>query len=90
MPHQRRRSGHTSGNTSYTDVRKSVTVSDMSKPKRPGLSRKHTPVSAQKLGKSHRERERQWEMETSFDDERESFPQFWYVPSVLIDARISD
>lgn len=76
MPHQRRKSGHTSANTSYTDVRKSVTVSDMSKPKRPGLSRKHTPVSAQKLGKSHRERERQWEMETSFDDERESFPQF--------------
>lgn len=54
-------------------MRKSVTVTDMSKHKRPVLSRKHTPV---KLGKSHRERERDWQ-EPTFDDERESFPQFW-------------
>ncbi|KAK0389373.1 hypothetical protein NLU13_2948 [Sarocladium strictum] len=67
MPHQRRRSG----NTSMTDVRRSVTASDPSKPRRPGLSRKHTP---QKLGRSHRERERDWT--DSWDEERESFPQY--------------
>jgi hypothetical protein len=45
MPHQRRKSGHISANTSATDLRKSVTVSDMSKPKRPAISRRqHLPA----------------------------------------------
>lgn len=55
-----------------TDVRKSVTATDPSRPRRPGLSRKHTP---QKLGRSYREREREWH-DASMDDERESFPQY--------------
>lgn len=75
MPHQRRKSGHISANTSSTDLRKTVAVSDMSKPKRPAMSRRQTPVSAQKLGRSHREREREWQ--ETWDDERESFPQYW-------------
>jgi len=74
MPHQRRRSGHLSTTASATDVRKQVTVSDMSKPRRPAMSRKHTPVSAHKLGRSQRERER--EVQDAWDGERESFPQF--------------
>jgi hypothetical protein len=53
----------------------------MTKNKRPVMSRKHTPVSAQKLGKSQRDREREREREDILNDERESFPQYWCVPS---------
>lgn len=61
-----------------TDVRRAVTATDPSaKPRRPGMTRRHTPVSAQKLGRSHRERERERDWKESWDDERESFPQFW-------------
>ena len=61
-----------------TDVRKAVTATDPSaKHKRPSMARRHTPVSAQKLGRSQREREREYH--ESWEDERESFPQFWYV-----------
>lgn len=61
-----------------TDVRKAVTATDpSSKHKRPSMARRHTPVAAQKLGRSHREREREYH--ESWEDERESFPQFWYV-----------
>ncbi|KAL3964532.1 hypothetical protein ACCO45_001536 [Purpureocillium lilacinum] len=71
MHHHRRKSG----NTSMTDVRKSVVATDPStKLRRPGMARRHTPVNAQKLGRSHRERER--DRHDSCDDERESFPQF--------------
>ncbi|KAG7118052.1 hypothetical protein HYQ45_015623 [Verticillium longisporum] len=58
-----------------TDVRRSVTATDPSRFKRPTtLSRRTTPnSSAQKLGRSPREREREWQ--DSYD-ERESFPQF--------------
>lgn len=63
-----------------TDVRKAVTVSDLSKPRRPQtLSRRQTPQTVQKLGKSARAREKEWEEERWFEDDRESFPQFWYV-----------
>lgn len=80
MHHQRRKSGHNPAHVSSADLRnKSVTVSDMSKPKRPAMPRRHTPVSAQKLGRSPRERER--DRHDTWDDERESFPQFWYVDS---------
>jgi hypothetical protein len=48
----------------------------MTKNKRPVMSRKHTPVSAQKLGKSQRDREREREREDILNDERESFPQY--------------
>ena len=41
------------------------------------MTRRQTPVSGQKLGRSHRERDR--ERHDTWDDERESFPQFWYV-----------
>ncbi|PNY27919.1 Uncharacterized protein TCAP_02161 [Tolypocladium capitatum] len=71
MHHHRRKSG----NTSMTDVRKAVAATDPStKHRRPAMARRHTPVSAQKLGRGHRERERDWQ--ESWDDERESFPQF--------------
>lgn len=71
MHHHRRKSG----NTSMTDVRKTVGATDPSaKMRRPGMTRRHTPVNAQKLGRSHRERER--DRHDSWDDERESFPQF--------------
>ncbi|KAI0180426.1 hypothetical protein GGR52DRAFT_569170 [Hypoxylon sp. FL1284] len=78
MHHSRRKSGHGSTNSSTTDVRKSVVVSDHSKPRRPQtLSRKSTPQTVQKLGKNPRDREREWEEERWFEDEeRESFPQF--------------
>ncbi|KAF4121322.1 hypothetical protein GMORB2_2284 [Geosmithia morbida] len=87
--HQRRKSGHNynnnssssnnNNNTSVTDSTntvstKTVTVSDMSKPRRPNMSRRQTPVNAQKLGKGPRERER--DRLDAWDDERESFPQF--------------
>ncbi|EFY90206.1 hypothetical protein MAC_03721 [Metarhizium acridum CQMa 102] len=74
MHHHRRKSGH-GQNTSMTDVRKSVTATDpTSKHKRPGMTRRHTPVNAQKLGRSHRERERDYQ--DAWEDERESFPQY--------------
>lgn len=82
MHHHRRKSGHGSANTSYTDVRKAgaVTVTDLSrhhKSSRPAMTRRTTTQG--KLGKSHRDREREMEDEYWLSDERESFPQFWYV-----------
>jgi hypothetical protein len=74
MNHQRRKSGHSSANSSTTDVRRTVTVTDMSRHKRPAMARRHTPANAQKLGRSHRERER--DRHESWCDERESFPQY--------------
>ncbi|OIW33614.1 hypothetical protein CONLIGDRAFT_185240 [Coniochaeta ligniaria NRRL 30616] len=82
MHHQRRRSGHASANTSMTDVRKAVTLNELSakynsKAARPApMTRRTTDKSAQKLGKSPREREREWDDERWWEDERESFPQF--------------
>lgn len=77
--HQRRKSGSSSAADLRQYSTKTVTVSDMSRPRRPGLSRRQTPVSAHKLGKSARERER--DRLDAWDDDRESFPQFWYVDS---------
>lgn len=83
MHHHRRKSGHGSANTSYTDVRKAVTVTDLStrhnKSSRPAMARKTTPQVSHKLGKNPRDREREMEDEYWLSDERESFPQFWYV-----------
>ncbi|KAI2618699.1 hypothetical protein GGS26DRAFT_350515 [Hypomontagnella submonticulosa] len=77
MHHHRRKSGHGSTNSSTTDVRKAATTSDLSKPRRPQtLTRKSTPQTVQKLGKNPKDREKEWEEERWFDDERESFPQF--------------
>lgn len=81
MHHQRRKSGHGSANTSYSDVRKAVTVTDLSsrhKSTRPAMTRRTTPQV--KLGKNPRDREREMEDEYWLSDERESFPQFWYAP----------
>ncbi len=84
MHHTRRKSGHGSTNTSLTDVRKAVTVSDLSKPRRPQtLARRQTPQTVQKLGKSPRVREKEWEEERWWEDDRESFPQFWYVAKTM-------
>lgn len=85
MPHQRRKSGHHSGNTSMTDVRKTVVASD-NRYKRPTMSRRQTPVNAQMLGRSARDREREREWHESWEDERESFPQFWYVCLVIVES----
>lgn len=77
MHHQRRKSGHGSANTSYSDVRKAVTVTDLSsrhKSTRPAMTRRTTPQV--KLGKNPRDREREMEDEYWLSDERESFPQF--------------
>ncbi|KAI3577095.1 hypothetical protein IWW34DRAFT_851437 [Fusarium oxysporum f. sp. albedinis] len=71
MHHSRKKSGHGLPNSSATDVRKAVTATDPAKYKRPVMTRRHTP---QKLGRSQREREREWT--ESWEDERESFPQF--------------
>lgn len=61
-----------------TDVRKAVTVSDPSRPKRPqALARRTTPSVVPKLGKNPRDREREWDEERGWEDERESFPQYW-------------
>ncbi|KAK7908276.1 hypothetical protein PG985_015579 [Apiospora marii] len=77
MHHTRRKSGHGSTNTSMSDVRKAVTVSDLSRPRRPQtLSRKSTPQVLQKLGKTQRSREKELEEERWWEEERESFPQF--------------
>ncbi|KAI0024866.1 hypothetical protein F4780DRAFT_480566 [Xylariomycetidae sp. FL0641] len=76
MHHTRRKSGHASTNTSMTDVRKAVAAADLGRPKRPALSRKNTPQTLGKLGKNAREREREWEEERCWEDDRESFPQF--------------
>ncbi|KAK7951686.1 uncharacterized protein PG986_007414 [Apiospora aurea] len=77
MHHTRRKSGHGSTNTSMSDVRKAVTVSDLSRPRRPQtLSRKSTPQTLQKLGKTQRDREKELQEERWWEEERESFPQF--------------
>ncbi|KAI1844929.1 hypothetical protein JX265_009555 [Neoarthrinium moseri] len=77
MHHTRRKSGHASTNTSMTDVRKAVTVSDLSRSRRPQtLSRKNTPQTVTKLGKNPRDREREWEEARGWEDERETFPQY--------------
>lgn len=65
------------GNTSTTDVRKSGSTADLSKHKRSGMTRRQPPSGSQKPGRSHRERHEVWD-----HDERESFPQYWYVTSM--------
>ncbi|KAK0738408.1 hypothetical protein B0T18DRAFT_433220 [Schizothecium vesticola] len=75
MHHQRRRSGHASGNSSMTDVRKAVSSTT-----RPAtMTRRTTPTAAPKLGKNPRDREREWEEERWWDEERESFPQYCMI-----------
>ncbi|KAK0722458.1 hypothetical protein B0T26DRAFT_644033 [Lasiosphaeria miniovina] len=73
MHHQRRKSGHGSGNSSTTDVRKA----NSSRPA--PMTRRTTPQTAQKLGKSPKDREREWEEERWWDEERESFPQYCMI-----------
>ncbi|KAK4163469.1 hypothetical protein QBC43DRAFT_65377 [Cladorrhinum sp. PSN259] len=76
MHHYRRKSGHGAGNTSMTDVRKAVTASDLSYKKG---TRKITPQSAPRLGKSSRDRERDLDEDRWWDEEGESFPQHCMV-----------
>ncbi|KAK4137439.1 hypothetical protein BT67DRAFT_109195 [Trichocladium antarcticum] len=79
MHHHRRKSGHASGNTTMTDARRSVTATDLSYKKtssRPTMTRRTTPQTVPKLGKSPRDREREWEEDRWWDEERESFPQY--------------
>lgn len=85
--HHRRRSGYASGNTSLTDVRKAVTASDPAARKhssRPAaMTRRITPQTIPKLGKTSRDREKEWDQDHWWDEERESFPQYWYVIKTL-------
>lgn len=66
-----------------TDVRKAAAPSDLSNKNklstaRPApMTRRTTPQVVQKLGKNPRDREREWEEERWFGEERESFPQYW-------------
>jgi len=79
MHHSRRKSGHGSANTSMTDVRKAGAVAgDSASTPRHKTSRKSTAQTASKLGKSPRDREREWE-EDRWWEEGESFPHYWYV-----------
>jgi hypothetical protein len=82
MHHHRRRSGHLSGNSSLTDVRKAVTATDPSHKKyssRPSMTRRTTPQTAPKLGKNPRDREKELDEQRWWYEERESFPEYWYV-----------
>ncbi|KAK4115393.1 hypothetical protein N656DRAFT_787911 [Canariomyces notabilis] len=83
MHHHRRKSGSRSGNTSLTDVRKAVTASDLASKKhtsRPAaMTRKTTPQTIPKLGKNPRDREKEWEEDRWWDEERESFPQYCMI-----------
>ncbi|KAK0630786.1 hypothetical protein B0T17DRAFT_231334 [Bombardia bombarda] len=83
MHHHRRKSGHASGNSSMTDVRKAVGPSEPStkhKSSRPApMTRRTTPQVVPKLGKNPKDREREWEEERWFDEERESFPQYCMI-----------
>lgn len=75
MYHQRRKSG----NTSTTDFRE-LSARSSSKASRPtAMTRRSSTQTSQKLGRSPRERERDWDEDRWFEDERESFPQYWYV-----------
>ncbi|KAL2259892.1 hypothetical protein VTK26DRAFT_6276 [Humicola hyalothermophila] len=78
MHHHRRKSGHAS-----TDARRAVTVSDPFYKKsssRPAqLTRRTTPQSIPKLGKNPRDREREWEEDSWWEEERESFPQYCMI-----------
>lgn len=66
MHSSRRKSGHASANTSMTDVRKAA------------RSSRAAPSSSNnnKLGKSPKDRDREWEDDGYWDDERDSFPQY--------------
>ncbi|KAK4043982.1 hypothetical protein C8A01DRAFT_31855 [Parachaetomium inaequale] len=83
MHHHRRRSGHVSGNTSLTDVRKAVTATDPSYRKhssRPAaMTRRTTPQSVPKLGKNPRDREKELDEQRWWDEERESFPEYCMI-----------
>ncbi|KAK3302171.1 uncharacterized protein B0T15DRAFT_295123 [Chaetomium strumarium] len=83
MHHHRRKSGHASGNTSLTDVRKAVTATDPTYKKhssRPApMARKSSTQNAPKLGKSPRDREKELDDERWWDEERESFPQYCMI-----------
>ncbi|KAL6867900.1 hypothetical protein J3F83DRAFT_78668 [Trichoderma novae-zelandiae] len=71
MPHQRRKSGPLTATASTTDVRKAVAATP-TQYKRPAMIRRHTPSTAQKLGRGGREVNTEiWD-----NDERESFPQY--------------
>lgn len=82
--HHRRKSG----NTSMTDVRKAVTASDPTYKKHssrpPAMTRRTTPQTVPKLGKNPRDREKELEDERWWDEERESFPQYWYVVNPVL------
>lgn len=59
-----------------TDVRKAVTATDPARLKRPAtVTRRVTPQGSARKSSSHRERD--WQEEHFFEEERESFPQYW-------------
>ena len=70
-----------------TDVRKAVAASEVSS-SRHKPSRRNTSQSASKSTKSSRDRDRDRERDDdrTWEDERESFPQYWYVSRSLLPA----
>ncbi|KAL8295023.1 hypothetical protein RB597_008409 [Gaeumannomyces tritici] len=76
MHHSRRKSGHGSS----TDVRKAVVDSSSSSrhksSSRSTMARKATPQTAHKLAKSPRSRDRDYQEQHWWEEERESFPQY--------------
>ena len=41
------------------------------------MTRRITPQTAPKLGKNHRDREKELDEQRWWDEERESFPEYW-------------
>jgi hypothetical protein len=48
------------------------------------MTRKSSTQNAPKLGKSPRDREKELDDERWWDEERESFPQYWYVVNTIL------
>ena len=47
------------------------------------MTRRITPQTAPKLGKNPRDREKELDEQRWWDEERESFPEYWYVVNIL-------
>jgi hypothetical protein len=46
------------------------------------MTRRTTPQTAPKLGKNPRDREKELDEQRWWDEERESFPEYWYVVNI--------
>lgn len=46
------------------------------------MTRRTTPQTVPKLGKNPRDREKELDEQRWWDEERESFPEYWYVVNI--------